>query len=314
MKNFKNSSVLVTGGSGAVGTNLVNKLLELGAKVTVLDNFSQSSKNNLQKSKKLKIINGDITKKAVLEKVFSDKFDYVFHLAARFANELSVENPSEDLHVNIEGTLLILLFSSKQKLKRFVYSSSSSLYGNQNKVINEETKPYPSTPYAVSKLTGEYYCQAIQKLYGLEYTIVRLSNSYGPFDPAGQYRNVIPNFFKNALKNKPIVITGTGKETRDFTYVEDTVNGILLAAISKNGKNQTFNLGTGKETSIKKLAQTITEITNSKSKILFKPQRNFDHIKKRKMNINKAKKLIGYNPQIDIKEGLKRTYQWLNEN
>ncbi len=314
MKNFKNSSVLVTGGNGAVGINLVNRLLDFGAKVIVLDDFSQSKKTNLNFSKNLTVIKGDITNTKILEKAFSKKINYVFHLAARFANELSIKDPLEDLHVNVQGTLQVLLYASKQKLKRFVYSSSSSLYGNQKSIINEKTVPNPSTPYAVSKLTGEYYCKAMHELYGLDYTILRLSNSYGPFDPPGKYRNVIPNFLQSALLNKDIIITGTGNETRDFTYINDTVKGILLAASSKNGKNEIFNLGTGKETSIKEIANLIINISNSKSKIVFKPQRSFDHINKRRMNISKARKLIGYNPTINVKDGLIKTHKWFLEN
>lgn len=314
MKNFKNSSVLVTGGNGAVGINLVNRLLDFGAKVIVLDDFSQSKKTNLNFSKNLTIIKGNITNTKILEKAFSKKINYVFHLAARFANELSIKDPLEDLHVNVQGTLQVLLYASKQKLKRFVYSSSSSLYGNQKSIISEKTVPNPSTPYAVSKLTGEYYCKAMHELYGLDYTILRLSNSYGPFDPPGKYRNVIPNFLQSALLNKDIIITGTGNETRDFTYINDTVRGILLAASSKNGKNEIFNLGTGKETSIKEIANLIINISNSKSKIVFKPQRSFDHINKRRMNISKARKLIGYNPTINVKDGLIKTHKWFLEN
>jgi len=314
MRNFSNSSVLVTGGNGAVGCNLVNRLLNFNAKVTVLDDFSQSKKNNLQLRNNLIIINGNIINVKTLEKVFSKKYDYVFHLAARFANELSIRNPIEDLQVNIQGTLQILLYASKQKLKRFVYTSSSSLYGNQKSVIRETTVPNPSTPYAVSKLTGEYYCNAMHELYGLNYTILRLSNSYGPFDPSGKFRNVIPNFISAAISNKDMIITGTGNETRDFTYIDDTINGILLAASSKKSKNEVFNLGTGKETSIKKIANIIIGITNSKSKIVFKPQRSFDHINKRKMNISKARKLINYNPTINVKEGLIKTHEWFLKN
>jgi len=181
-------------------------------------------------------------------------------------------------------------------------------------VIRETTVPNPSTPYAVSKLTGEYYCNAMHELYGLNYTILRLSNSYGPFDPSGKFRNVIPNFISAAISNKDMIITGTGNETRDFTYIDDTINGILLAASSKKSKNEVFNLGTGKETSIKKIANIIIGITNSKSKIVFKPQRSFDHINKRKMNISKARKLINYNPTINVKEGLIKTHEWFLKN
>lgn len=311
MKKLKNSTVLVTGGNGAIGCNLVRRLLEVGSKVYVLDDFSQSKVDNLPKSKNLKIIKGDITNNKTLAKTFLPRYDYVFHLAARFANEMSVEDPFEDLRVNIGGTLGILLQSAKHKVGRFVYTSSSSIYGIQKTISMKEISiPHPSTPYAASKLSGENYCKAINELYGLDYTILRLSNSYGPFDPPGKFRNVIPNFLKSAILDKPLVITGTGNETRDFTYVDDCVNGILLSATSKKGKNQIFNLGTGKETKIKTLANLIKKISKCKSKIVFKRRRNFDHIKNRRMDILKAKKLLNYKPKTDIVSGLEKTYDW----
>ena len=309
--SLKGINVLVTGGNGAVGCNLVKRLLEQDAKVTVLDDFSQSGTGNLQKHQNLVIVKGDITDNKSLSKIFSKKFDYVFHLAARFANELSVKDPLEDLRVNVQGTLQMLLYASKQQPERFLYTSSSSLYGHQqNSVMKEDLMPNPSTPYATSKLTAEYYCKSIHELYGMDYTIVRLSNSYGPYDPPGRYRNVIPNFFENAMHKKPLTITGTGKETRDFTFVEDCVEGIILAATKKGGKNETFNLGTGKETQIHDIAKLILNITGSKSKINHKPMRSFDHVKRRKMDISKAKRMIGYNPSTLIEQGLEKTYEW----
>jgi UDP-glucose 4-epimerase len=310
---FKNSSILVTGGNGAVGSHLVKKLLEQSAKVVVLDDFSQSSKKNLTSNKNLKIINGNITNEKILKKTFSTKFDYIFHLAARFANELSVKDPIEDLKVNTQGTLQVLLHSAKQNPKRFIYTSSSSLYGVQSASLFKETLyPNPSTPYAASKLSGEHYCNAIGKLTGLKHTIVRLSNSYGPSDPPGQFRNVIPNFFDAAMHNKNIIITGTGKETRDFTFIDDTVEGIILAARKKSAENQLFNLGTGKETEILKIAKIILRLSKSKSKIIFKPRRTFDPITRRKMDISKAKRLLGYSPKTHIQDGLKITFDWFN--
>lgn len=312
MKDFSGMSVLVTGGNGAIGSILVRKLISLQAKVTVLDDFSQSKRGNLPSNKNLSVIKGDITDHRLLaKKVFSHKFDYVFHLAARFANELSVKAPLEDLHVNVQGTLQLLLHATKQKPERFLYTSSSSIYGPQKiSKLRENMIPHPSTPYAASKLAAEHYCRAIHETHGVDCTVVRLSNSYGPFDPPGKYRNVIPNFMQAALSGKNLVITGTGLETRDFTYVDDCVNGIILAATTKAAKNETFNLGTGKETPIKKIARLILEITKSRSKIVFKPMRSFDHIKKRRMDISKAQKIIGYNPQVDIERGLEKTYQW----
>ena len=159
---FENSSVLVTGGNGAVGSNLVKQLLNQFAKVVVLDDFSQSSTKNLAIHKNLKIIKGNITNEKILKKTFSKKYDYIFHLAARFANELSVQNPIEDLIVKTQGTLQILLHAAKQKPKRFIYTSSSSLYGSQiTHSFKETLYPNPSTPYAASKLSAEHYCSVI---------------------------------------------------------------------------------------------------------------------------------------------------------
>jgi nucleoside-diphosphate-sugar epimerase len=235
-------------------------------------------------------------------------------LAARFANEMSVNDPYEDLRVNVEGTLKILLESAKHNVKRFVYTSSSSLYGQSNSVTKKENSiPKPSTPYAASKLSGEFYCNAIHELYSMDYTIVRLSNSYGPYDPSGKFRNVIPNFIKAALSNKNLIITGTGNETRDFTYVDDVVNGIILAGTKPKGRNEVFNLGTGKETKISFIAKQIIKHTNSKSKITFHPRRSFDHITRRKMDISKAKKLLGYNPNVNISDGIQKTCEWTKQ-
>ena len=313
--DFSSSKVLVTGGNGAIGCNLVQKLLASNANVTVLDDFSQSNIHNLNNHKNLKIIRGDILNSKILKKTFSNNFDVVFHLAARFANEMSVYDPVEDLRVNIEGTLKILLESAKKNVNKFVYTSSSSLYGQTNLIKkNESLLPKPTTPYAVSKLSGEFYCNAIHELYGIDYSIVRLSNSYGPYDPHGKYRNVIPNFIQNALKNQNIVITGTGNETRDFTFVDDVVNGIILAAKKPKARNEIFNLGTGKETKISTIAQLIKKNTDSKSKIILKPKRKFDHITRRKMDISKAKKLLGYSPETNIKDGIFKTCEWFSQN
>lgn len=311
MKSLEGCSILVTGGNGAIGSNLVKKLLEFNTKITVLDDFSQSKKNNLPFNKNLTKIKGNITNKKILAKTFSTNYDYVFHLAARFANELSVMDPNEDLCVNVGGTLQVLIHSAKKNVDRFLYTSSSSIYGPQKTILlKENRRPNPSTPYAASKLSAESYCHAISKSFDLNYTIVRLSNSYGPLDPPGKYRNVIPNFMQAAVSNKPLVITGTGNETRDFTYVDDCVKGIILAATSKHGKNETFNLGTSRETSIKKISKLILKFTKSRSKIVFKPMRSFDHIKNRKMDISKARKLLGYNPSTNIETGLKKTCDW----
>lgn len=315
MSEFSKTQVLVTGGNGAVGCNLVKKLLDYDAKVTVLDDFSQSKRGNLSSNKNLQVIKGDITNSKVLKKTFSHNYQFVFHLAARFANEMSVKDPYEDLRVNIEGTLKLLMESTKHNVNRFIYASSSSLYGQSNFVTKKENSmPKPSTPYAASKLSGEFYCNAISELYSFDYVIVRLSNCYGPYDPPGKFRNVIPNFIKDALENRNLIITGNGNETRDFTFVDDIVDGIILAATKQKGRNEIFNLGTGKETKISVIAKQIIKNTKSKSKIVFRSRRSFDHITRRRMDISKAKKLLGYNPKTNIFDGIKKTCIWAQQN
>jgi len=309
------NEVLITGGNGAVGCNLVEKLLKIGTKVTVLDDFSQSVKGNLKNHKNLRLIQGDIRNTKILSKTFSQNFDIVFHLAARFANEMSIDNPYEDLYVNVEGTLKVLLESAKHHVGRFVYTSSSSLYGEGISIMkHEDLIPKPSTPYAASKLSGEFYCNAMHKLYSMDYTIVRLSNSYGPHDPPGKFRNVIPNFIQAALHDNNLIVTGTGNETRDFTFVDDVVDGIILAAERSRARNETINLGTGKETKISSIAKEIIRCTQSKSKIIFKSRRSFDHITRRKMNISKARNLLGYTPKTNIKDGITKTCNWFVQN
>jgi len=313
---LKGSRVLVTGGAGAIGSNLVERLVQsYGCDVTVVDDYSQGHPSNLEhllKQKEIEFIQGDINHPQILQKAFSKDVDVIYHLAASFANELSVEDPIHDLECNIKGTLNLLKAGVKAQIKLFVYASSSSLYGPRDEILlNENLFPNPSTPYAVSKLTGEFYCKSMKHLYDQNFVALRFSNTYGPKDFPGRYRNVIPNFMRKALKNEPLTITGTGGETRDYTYIDDCLDGILLASQKKEAYNQTFNLGTGKPTRTIDLAKSILKMTGSKSKIQFLKPRYFDHIKYRMMDITKASKTFGYRPQTSIEDGLEKTFAWV---
>lgn len=312
---LKSRKVLVSGGAGAIGSNLVERLVKnFGCKVTVVDDFSQGRMSNL-KGIPVRLIAGDINRAATLKKAFKGGIDVVYHLAASFANELSVENPIHDLECNIKGTLNLLLKSAKEKVKLFIYASSSSLYGPRNEAeFSEKLFPNPSTPYAVSKLTGEFYCNAMGHLYGLSHISLRFSNTYGPKDFPGRYRNVIPNFFRKALRGEALPITGTGNETRDYTYIDDCVDGIVLASENSRAYNQVFNLGTGKDTRTAEIAKEILKLTNSKAGVKYLKPRYFDHIKKRRMNVDKARRTFGYHPQTPVKEGLRRTWKWIQNN
>lgn len=313
--DWDHKKVLVTGGAGAIGSNLVARLVDvLHCDVTIIDDYSQGRPANIQKwldSKKITFIEGSVNDENILKKAFEKKFEVVYHLAASFANELSVEQPLNDLETNIKGTLNLLLKSVKSRVKVVVYASSSSIYGPRKEIQLIETMfPDPSTPYAVSKLTGEFYCRSMKHLYGMDCISLRFSNTYGPNDYPGRYRNVIPNFMKCAFEGKPLGITGTGDEMRDYTYIDDCIDGIIQATQSQNALNQVFNLGTGSGTKTIDLAKAILEVTKSKSEIKFLPPRYFDHIEKRMMNVDKARKAFGYNPKTNLLEGLKKTYDW----
>lgn len=310
------NKILVTGGAGAIGTNLVRDLSKNNL-VYVIDNLSSSNKKNLLKIRNIKYFFFDISdKKKIFSFLKKNKFKYIFHLAAFFANQNSVDFPDKDLKTNGYGTLYLLEAIkkyNKQFLKNFIYTSSSCIYGNQSN-LDEKSKVYDlDTPYAVTKLLGEQYTQYFNKEYGIPSIIFRLFNSFGPHEYPGRYRNVIPNFINLAKKNLPLKIYGDGKQTRDFNYVGN-ITDILIKTHNKSFKKcEIFNIGYGKEIKIIDLAKKIKERTNSKSKILFIKNRSWDKVKKRKSNNKKAKKFLNYKPAYDFDYGLNKTLDWFNE-
>lgn len=308
--------VLVTGGAGAIGVNLVNKLLDENvSKIVVVDNFSSGNINFLPKSEKVEVCSIDIFRFDELRTVCKEyESDFVFHLAAHFANQNSVDHPFSDIQTNVIGTMNLLELSRESKnLKKFVYASSSCVYGD-SEIMREDDFIYPyETPYAINKYSAEMYVKYYAHNFKLPSISVRIFNTYGPYEVAGKYRNVIPKFIENAMLGKDIVITGGGNETRDFTYSSDTVELLLKAAISDVNNGDYFNGGTGKETKIVDLASMIIELTNSKSKIVFKPRREWDLVTKRVSDISKSKKVLGYNPVINLKDGLSKYINWYRE-
>lgn len=310
---MKNSIVLVTGGAGAIGVNLLNKLLlEKVAKIIVLDNLSSGKIGFLPKNEKIEFFSIDIFRSDELKSIFDKhQFHYVFHLAAHFANQNSVEHPFLDIQTNVIGTMNLLEFCREQKqLKKFVYSSSSCVYGD-SEFMSEKDHIYPyETPYAINKYTAEMYTKYYAHLFNIPTISVRIFNTYGPYEVAGKYRNVIPNFIENALLGKDLIITGTGNETRDFTYSEDTISLIIKAAISNEISGDYFNAGTKCETKIIDLAKMIIELCGNKSKIVFVPRRDWDLVMKRVSNTEKSKSILQYEPKISLKEGLHKYIQW----
>jgi len=305
---------LVTGGAGAIGNNLVRQLVRLGADVVVLDDFSSSIRENLADVEDLiSLLEGDLADPSLLNTAFVGGVDYVFHLAALFANQNSVEHPEDDLHTNGLGTLRLLESAAKQGVRRFVFASSSCVYGNRGEVLDETLPLSPDTPYAITKVLGEQYVQFFAHHHGLSTAILRYFNSYGPGEFPGCYRNVIPNFFALASAGKPLPIMGSGEETRDFTFVEDIVEGTILSAVTERAHGEIFNLGTGVETQVGDLAEMINNIVGNGAGVERVPRRNWDLVSRRCAQVEKARSHFCYQPTVELDSGLKRYWSWYEE-
>lgn len=303
------SKVLITGGAGFIGSNLVNKLIDDGHKVIVIDDLSSGYRESI--NNKAFFVEGSIVDDTALAKCFNHKPDYVIHLAALFANQNSVDNPCEDLNVNGLGTLKILEWSKNYSVRKVVYSSSSCVYGNKEIMREIDEDFYPDTPYAITKLLGERYAKFWSTHHNLDIAIVRLFNVYGPGDFPGIYRSVVPNFIKLAINGQPLIITGSGNETRDFCYIDDTVNGICLTLFNKTKPCDIFNIATGGSSSIIEVANYINLYCNNTAKIQFKDRRDWDGVINRQAEIKKISSLLGYKSEIKVIDGLKRTCDWI---
>lgn len=318
LQNYEDKSVLITGGAGCIGSNLTRALIKANArKILVLDDLSSASKWNIPNPSNISFVNGSILDETALQKAFSEKPDYVFHLAALFANQNSIDHPETDLQVNGIGTLKVLKYSHLNHVERFVFASSGcSVYGSQAPLPLKEdfVSLHLDTPYQITKLLGELYCNFFHNYYDVPLAIGRFFNVYGPGEIPGKYRNVIPNFTYWALHNQKLPITGTGEETRDFTFVEDIVEGVLRVGAVPEAIGEAFNLASGKETKIIDLANLINQMTGNEAGVKFIEKRDWDKITKRRASIEKARKALGYEPKIEISEGLQKTLNWFLEN
>lgn len=315
---YKGKTILVTGGAGAIGSNLVLELANAGAqKIIVLDDLSSSEKWNIPSLPNVLFSQGDILDEIKLKRVFFEEPEYVFHLAAFFANQNSIDHPERDLQVNGMGTLRLLEYSALTKVKRFVYASSGcSIYGSHAPMPLKEDfmSMHLSTPYQITKMLGELYCNFFNHQYEVPCVKTRFFNSYGPGEIPGQYRNVIPNFIYWAMSGKALPITGTGEETRDFTYVGDIVDGLLRSGVMPEAVGQEFNLASGREIQIKQLAEMINNITGNKAGINYAPRRKWDTKSRILASVEKANKLIGYSPNTTFEEGLPKAIEWFKNN
>jgi nucleoside-diphosphate-sugar epimerase len=312
-EQYKDKSVLITGGAGAIGSNLMHQLRHICKDVVVVDDLSSGHQYNVGNWGNVIFRQGTICNEKFLESIFKTyKFDIVFHLASNFANQSSVDNPKKDLTTNGMGMLDVLLNAEKNGVKRFVYTSSSCVYGNQAGRLSEDMPNGKlDTPYAITKLLGEHYCKFFYTQYKLPVVILRYFNVYGEGEMPGEYRNVIPNFINTALHERPLTITGTGEETRSFCYVRDIVEGTLVAGVKQEAVGETINLGNPKETKIIELAYKINEITHNAQGIEYIPRRKWDSIQSRKPDISKAKEILGFKPRTPLSKGLANTTRWV---
>ena len=318
LDKYVGKTILVTGGAGCIGSNLTKALVQAGAgKILVLDDLSSAERWNVPDHPSVAFVEGSILDEEVLKRVFFDEPDFVFHLAALFANQNSIDHPQQDLLVNGLGTLKVLQYSRLSAVKKFVFASSGcSVYGSQAPLPLKEdfVSIHLDTPYQITKLLGELYCNFFHHFYELPVVRARFFNVYGPGEVPGKYRNVIPNFIYLAMHKQPLPITGTGEETRDFTFVEEIVDGVLRCGVIPEAMGEAFNLASEEETKVIEIANTVNELTGNSSGVKFIERRNWDKITRRRASIQKAKKVLGYNPQTEIKAGIKRTIDWFWEN
>jgi UDP-glucose 4-epimerase len=318
LSSYANKRILITGGAGCIGSNLIKTLLKADPeKIVVLDDLSAAYEWNLPIDAKVLFTRGSILDEEKMKRAFSFKPHYVFHLAAHFANQNSVDHPETDFLVNGLGTLKTLEYSNLVGVERFVFASSGcSVYGSQAPLPLREdyVSLHLDTPYQIDKLVGELYCNYFYDYYKLPVAIARYFNVYGPGEVPGKYRNVIPNFIWWALHKQPLPITGTGEETRDFTFVDDIVDGTLRMGAVKEAVGEAINLASESETRVIDLANWIIDLIGKETRTVHRPRRDWDQVVRRRASIQKANKILRYEPKTDMKTGLKRTYKWIVEN
>jgi len=308
--DFSGSTVLVTGGAGFIGSNVVGRITGAGGKVIVLDDLFTGDLNNIDPGVPYEFVEGSVADYDTVRDLMA-RCDYVAHLAARNII-ISTKNPFEDYKTNIGGTLNILMAARETKPKGVVYSSSASIYGNPKILpILEDETPVTFSPYSVSKLAGENYSYAFYETYFVPVSVVRYSNIYGPKqNPSNPYCGVISRFIQAIDEGKPVQIHGDGHQTRDFTYVDDAVEATLSALLSPRADGLVFNIGTGTETGIIDLVNMLSELLGVKAECDHIDRRDIDNIRRRVLNIERIRTRLRWQPQVTLYEGLRRTIEW----
>ncbi len=309
--------ILVTGGAGFIGSHVIDRLLAEHHSVVCLDDLSTGKKNNMDgfaAHPEFEFVLGDIRNYALVESILQRRrITHISHQAARGSVPKSIEDPLLTSDINVQGTLQVLKAAKEQGIEKVVLAISSSIYGDTPELPKHEGMPYnPKSPYAVSKAAAEMYARTFQTLFGLQSCTLRYFNVYGPRqDPNGAYAAVIPKFIQASLAGEPLSIFGDGKQTRDFTYVQDVVQANFLALFDKNATGA-FNIACGNRISVNELAETVNQLTGSSSIIGYLPSRKGD-ITDSLAATEKAAKTFGFHSRYALQEGLSATVKWFRE-
>jgi UDP-N-acetylglucosamine 4-epimerase len=300
---------LVTGGAGFIGSNLVRELIARGEQVRVLDNFATGRRDNLRSvAGRIEVVEGRVENPGTVATAMQG-IDYVLHQAALPSVQRSVEAPVESHAANLTGTLVLLQAAAEAGLRRFVYASSSSVYGDSPTLPKVETMPTdPLSPYAVGKLGGELYCKVFHRLHGLETVALRYFNVFGPGQsPDSQYAAVVPRFIAALKSGRQPVVFGDGLQSRDFTYIDNVVQANLSAcSAGKEAAGEAFNIATGQAVTLLDLLKRMGELLGCSVDPRFEPARKGD-VRASLADVRKAERLLGYRPRVSLDEGLKRT-------
>src|SRR5574337_1887671 len=302
---------LITGGAGFIGANLAHALVGRGESVRILDDFSSGRMQNLLGIEdRIEILRGDLRDPAIVARAVQD-IEVILHQAALNSNPRSIKEPGPTNAVNVAGTLLLFEAARAAGVRRVVYASSSSVYGDTPGLPKTEEMPLsPKAPYGVSKLAAEYYCRVFTQVYGLETVCLRYFNVFGPRQhPDSEYAAVIPRFLRRMLAGKPPVIFGDGEQSRDFTAVENVVAANLLAAETARGIGEVFNIACGRTSTLNQLTAWLNQLLGTDLPPIYEPPRPAD-IRHSYASIRKAEAILGYRPVLEVQEGLRRTVEW----
>ncbi len=310
---MKASRALVTGGAGFIGSHIVEALLKEGLEVIVLDDLSSGHIENISSymnCRGFSFLKGSILDSSLVRQAMKD-VDVVYHQAAIRSVPKSVEMPFLVNEVNVTGTLTLLNEALASGVERFIYASSSSVYGESPTLPKREDLPtVPASPYGTSKLAAEQYCRVFNKVYGLRTVSLRYFNVYGPRQPYGPYSGVVILFIGRALRGEPPVILGDGNQTRDFTHISDVVLANLLASKLDSAVGQVLNVGTGRQTSINNLARMVLELTGRTDLTPIYGSPRPGDIKHALADVSQAKELLGYEPKVSLYQGLTELVRW----